>query len=32
MVMMVVGDARQFDRPLSDFGEVEEIELELPAP
>ncbi len=32
MVMMVVGDAGQFDRPLSDFGEVEEIELELPAP
>ena len=32
MVMMVVGDAAQFDRPLSDFGEVEEIELELPAP
>ncbi len=32
MVMMVVGDAEQFDRPLSDFGEVEEITLELPAP
>ena len=32
MVMMVVGDAGQFDRPLSDFGEVEEITLELPAP
>ncbi len=32
MVIMVVGDAAQFDRPLSDFGEVEEITLELPAP
>jgi predicted Zn-dependent peptidase len=32
MLIMVVGDAAQFDRPLSDFGEVEEIALELPTP
>ena len=32
MLLMVVGDAAQFDRPLSDFGEVEEIELALPTP
>lgn len=30
MIIMVVGDAAQFDRPLTDFGEVEEIALELP--
>ncbi len=32
MLIMVVGDAAQFDRPLSDFGAVEEIALELPGP
>lgn len=32
MLIMVVGDAAQFDRPLSDFGEVEEITLALPTP
>ncbi len=32
MLIMVVGDAAQFDRPLSDFGEVEEIALALPTP
>ena len=30
MLMMVVGDASQFDKPLSDFGKVQEIKLELP--
>ena len=28
MTVIVVGDAEQFDRPLSDFGEVNEIVLE----
>lgn len=28
MLLMVVGDASQFDQPLSDFGKVEEISLE----
>ncbi len=28
MTVIVVGDAAKFDRPLSDFGEVHEIELE----
>jgi zinc protease len=28
MTIVVVGDAAQFDRPLSDFGEVKEIVLE----
>jgi predicted Zn-dependent peptidase len=28
LTMLVVGDAELFDRPLSDFGEVKEIELE----
>jgi predicted Zn-dependent peptidase/uncharacterized coiled-coil protein SlyX len=28
MIVLVVGDETQFDRPLSDFGEVVEIELE----
>ena len=32
MLLMVVGDAAQFDRPLTDFGKVEEINLELPTP
>ena len=32
MLLMVVGDAAQFDRPLTDFGKVEEIKLELPTP
>ena len=32
MLLMVVGDAAQFDRPLSDFGKVEEIKLALPTP
>ena len=32
MLMMVVGDAAQFDKPLSSFGEVQEIGLELPTP
>ncbi len=32
MLLMIVGDAAQFDRPLTDFGEVEEIALELPTP
>ena len=28
MTVIVIGDAAQFDRPLSDFGDVNEIELE----
>jgi zinc protease len=28
MTVIVIGNAAQFDRPLSDFGEVNEIELE----
>ncbi len=28
MLLMIVGDASQFDQPLSDFGKVEEISLE----
>lgn len=28
MTVIVIGDAAQFDRPLSDFGEVNEIEIE----
>jgi len=32
MLVMVVGDAAQFDRPLSDFGAVEEITLPLLTP
>jgi hypothetical protein len=28
MTVIVIGDAAQFDRPLSDFGEVNEITLE----
>ena len=28
LVVMVVGDASQFDRPLEEFGEVVRIELE----
>ncbi len=32
MLLMVVGDETQFDRPLTDFGKVEEIALELPTP
>ncbi len=32
MLLMVVGDETQFDRPLSDFGKVEEIKLDIPTP
>ena len=29
MITLVIGDSAAFDRPLSDFGEVEEVEFEI---
>lgn len=29
MITLVIGDAAAFDRPLSDFGEVEEVDFEI---
>ena len=32
LTIVTVGNKRQFDRPLDEFGEVNEIEIKQPAP